>query len=206
MIRTARTGCIQDFVGSAHLFSSAFDEILQHRLLREAGATNLSFSQLKLMQLLGTVETQTVGELAAFLGVSDAAASKAVERLVKKGWVSRATPESDRRTAHVTLTPRARRLLMVYEQKRRDKLSKVFEGASTQELRRMAKLIDRITMGIVNHNAKPEDICLHCGIYFRQKCLVRDLSGRSCPYHRRARTAGQRGQRKARSAIKSALR
>jgi len=199
MVRTARVGRIQEFVGSAHLFSSALTDVLQNRLLHEAGAVGLSFSQLKLLQLLAIAETQTVGELAAFLGVSNAAASKTVEKLVQQGWVSRATAESDRRTANVTLTPRARRLLATYEQKRREKLNKVFEKTSAQELRKLARLMDRVTVGIVNHNAKPEDICLHCGIYFRDKCLVRDLGELNCLYRRRAKvTAGQAGEWKSR--------
>jgi DNA-binding MarR family transcriptional regulator len=204
MAGTARIGRIQDFVGSAHLFSSAISEILQNRLLREAGAKNLSFSQLKLLQLLAIAETQTVGELAAFLGVSNAAASKTVEKLVQKGWVLRATPENDRRTANVALTSRARRLLATYEQKRWDKLNKVFEKASAQDLRKMARLMDQITVGIVDHSAKPEEICLHCGIYFRDKCLVRDLGGRSCLYQRRAKVTAGPGHRNGSRAMRSA--
>jgi len=206
MARSGRTGTIQQFVGSAHLFSSALTEILQNRLLREAGATNLSFSQLKLMQLLAIAETQTIGELAAFLGVSNAAASKTVEKLVQRGWVSRTTAASDRRAAHVALTHRARHLLAVYERKRQQKLAKVFDKAPPGELRRMATLMDRITVGIVNHSAKPEDICLHCGIYFRDRCLVRDLGGNSCLYRRRANVTSQRGKRlNHKRAIKAAL-
>jgi DNA-binding MarR family transcriptional regulator len=192
MVRAARTGYIQDFVGSAHLFSSALTDVLQGHLLREAGASDLSFSQLKLLQLLAIAKIQTVGELAAFLGVSNAAASKTVERLVKKRWVARATPADDRRTANVTLTTRARRVLAIYEEKRREELRKVFEKAPTQELRRLAKLLDQVTIGIVNHTAKPENVCLHCGVYFRNKCLVRDLSGRSCLYQRRAQVKTER--------------
>lgn len=193
MARSGRTGSIQQFLGSAHLFSSALTEILQNRLLREAGATNLSFSQLKLLQLLAIAETQTIGELAAFLGVSNAAASKTVERLVQQGWVSRATAEDDRRAAHVALTRRARHLLEVYKRKREEKLARVFDKASLRELRKLATLMDQITVDIVNHSAKPEDICLHCGIYFREKCLVRDLGGRSCLYRRRTEVTSQRG-------------
>ena len=194
MARSGRAGPIKQFMGSANLFSSALTEILQNRLLREAGASNLSFSQLKLLQLLAVAKTQTIGELAAFLGVSNAAASKTVEKLVQRGWVSRATAESDRRSAHVALTRRARHLLAVYERKRQEKLARVFDKASVRELRKLATFMDRITVGIVNHSAKPEDICLHCGIYFREKCLVRDLGGRSCLYRRRAEVASQRGQ------------
>ena len=191
MPRIARADFIQDFVGSAHLFSSALTDVLQDRLLRESGATRLSFSQLKLLQLLSVAKTQTIGELAAFLGVSNAAASKAAEKLVQRGWLSRTTGTQDRRSAHVALTAQARRLLADYERRRREKLSRVLRNPP-QQLRNVARLLDRITVEIVNHSAKPEDVCLHCGIYFRGKCLVRDLGGSGCLYQRRAHKQEQR--------------
>ncbi|MGC2112553.1 MAG: MarR family transcriptional regulator [Candidatus Korobacteraceae bacterium] len=148
----------------------------------------LSFSQLKLLQLLSVAQTQTIGELAAFLGVSSAATSKMVEKLVQQGFLSRAVGQSDRRAAHVSLTPHSRRLLAEYEKERREELAKIFRGCSAAELRKVAKLLDHVTGAIVNHSAKPEEICLHCGIYFRGRCLVRDLGGRNCLYQERART------------------
>jgi DNA-binding MarR family transcriptional regulator len=186
MTRAESANPIYEFVGSAHLFSSALTEVLQVGLLRQVSGTQLSISQLKLLQLLSVAETQTIGDLAAFLGVSGAAASKMVEKLVQRGWLSRVEGTKDRRAAHVSLTSKARRLLADYDQKRREKLAKVFRGYPAADLRRVARLMDRITAAIVDHSAKPEEICLHCGIYFRGKCLVRDLGGRSCLYQQRA--------------------
>lgn len=181
---------VRDFVGSAHLFSSALTDVLQAGLLREVAGSQLSFSQLKLLQLLAVAKTQTVGELAAFLGVSSAAASKMVDKLAQARWLSRAVGAADRRSAHVSLTPRARRLLAEYDEKRRRKLAQVFRGYSATELRKIARILDQVTTAIVNHNNKPDQICLHCGIYFRGKCLVRDLGGRNCLYQQRANLRG----------------
>jgi len=182
----AKADPVRDFVGSAHLFSSALTDVLQAGLLREVAASQLSFSQLKLLQLLRVANTQTIGELAAFLGVSHAAASKMVDKLVQARWLSRATGAADRRAAHVSLTARSERLLAAYDAKRRQKLAKVFRGCSAKELRKVAKLLDQVTAAIVNHSNRPDQICLHCGIYFRGKCLVRDLGGRNCLYQQRA--------------------
>ena len=183
----AKADPVWDFAGSANLFSSALTDVLQAELLREVAGSQLSFSQLKLLQLLSLVDTRTISELAAFLGVSHAAASKMVDKLVQAGWLSRATRATDRRTAQVSLTTRSRRLVTAYEEKRRQKLAKVFRGHAARELRRVAKLLDQITATIVNHNNRPDQICLHCGIYFRDKCLVRDLGGRNCLYQKRTR-------------------
>jgi len=186
VLKSNRANPVREFVGSAHLFSSALTEVLQAGLLRQVAGSRLSFSQLKLLQLLSVANTQTIGELAAFLGVSSAAASKMVDKLVQQGFLLRATGERDRRSADVSLTVRSRRLLADYDERRALKLAKVFRGCSRAELRKLAKLLDRVTAAIVNHSAKPEEICLHCGIYFRGRCLVRDLGGRSCLYQQRA--------------------
>ncbi len=104
MTRAESANPIYEFVGSAHLFSSALTEVLQAGLLRQVGGAQLSISQLKLLQLLSVAETQTIGDLAAFLGVSSAAASKMVDKLVQRGWLSRVVGATDRRSAHVSLT------------------------------------------------------------------------------------------------------
>jgi len=182
---------IQSFVGSAHLFSSALTDVLQARLLQESGGKELSVANLKLLQLLAVARTQTVGELAAFLGVSNAAASKMVERLVQRGWLTRSAGITDRRSANVALTAQAERLLVEYERRRRKKLARVFGSASPDQLRVLTRLMDNITVQIINHSSQAEDVCLHCGIYFRDKCLVRDLGGKDCLYRQRAEAKRQ---------------
>ena len=197
MLKSDRSNAVPEFVGSAHLFSSALTEVLQAGLLRRVAGSQLSFSHLKLLQLLSVAKTQTISELAAFLGVSNAAASKMVDKLVQRGFLSRAVRRNDRRSAYVSLTSRSQRLLAEYERRRQEKLARVFRGHSASDLRKLARLLDEVTAAIVNHTAKPEQICLHCGIYFRGKCLVRDLGGHSCLYQRRAqmRSATERGHR-----------
>jgi hypothetical protein len=49
-------------------------------------------------------------------------------------------------------------------------------------LEHTSELLDRLSAGLIDHNAKPEETCLLCGIYFREKCLVRELVGRRCFY------------------------
>ena len=62
---------------------------------------------------------------------------------MQQGFLSRAVGRSDRRAAHVSLTPRSRRLLADYDQKRREKLAKVFRGCSGQRPAKLAKLMDQ---------------------------------------------------------------
>ena len=60
--------------------------------------------QLEILRYLSGRERWSVGEIATMLGVSSAAATKAVARLERKGLVRRAENMMDRRCVDVTLT------------------------------------------------------------------------------------------------------
>jgi len=180
--RTARL--LQDFLGSAHIFASAMQQVLETKLLREVAGSRLSSTQLKLLKLIAAKGRQTVGGVAAFLGVSQPAASQAVDRLVRGKWLRRAAGEADRRSIRLSLTPAGRRLLADYDSARMRKLLKVIDGLSPARLRATAALLDCVAARIVNHTANPEEVCLQCGIYFRERCLLRESTGRQCFYQR----------------------
>ena len=79
---SARTAeIINDFLGSTHVFASSVNDVIEERLLREVGPPQLTFSQFKLLKLVALTDAQTIGDVAAFLRVSNAAASKAVDKL-----------------------------------------------------------------------------------------------------------------------------
>ena len=195
---SARTAeLINDFLGSTQVFASSVNNVIEKRLLREVGPRQLTSSQFKLLKLVALTDAQTIGDVAAFLGVSNAAASKAVDKLVRQGLLVRKEAQRDRRAIQLSLTPASRRVLAAYDAAKDRKLAGVFRQFSPQDLRRTADLLDRISAGIVNHTAQAEELCLQCGIYYRKKCLVRQLVRRNCIDHRqRSRNnapAGPRG-------------
>jgi len=173
-----------DFLGSAHIFSSAVEEILEKQLLEETAGQHLTLSQFKLLRMVQLTEAHTISEVALFLGVSNAAASKAVDKLVRRKLLRRTEGQPDRREIRLSLTESSRRLLAAYEEKRDDKLAQVFGGFPKDELRRTARLLDRLSAELVDHHHQPDEVCLQCGIYFRDKCLVRQLTQRNCFYER----------------------
>ena len=176
---------INDFLGSTHVFASSVNDVIEERLLREVGPPQLTFSQFKLLKLVAHTDAQTIGDVAAFLRVSNAAASKAVDKLVRQGLLLRKEAQSDRRAIQLSLTASSRHLLAAYNAAKDRKLASVFRSFSAQDLQQTADLLDRLTAGIVNHTAREDEICLQCGIYYRKKCLVRQLVRRNCIYHRR---------------------
>ncbi len=175
---------IDDFLGSAHVFASAVDNVIEAGVLRDVAGDQLTVSQLRLLKLVAITDAQTIGDVALFLGVSNAAASKAVDKLVRRRLLRRAEGEQDRRVIHLSLTPTSRRVLEAYDTAKQHRLQHIFHQFANDDLRRASELLDRLSAGIVEHNEQDET-CLQCGIYFRERCLVRQIVKRNCFYKRR---------------------
>jgi len=194
MTENDTTDWINDFLGSAHVFASTVADVIEEELLREAGGDQITVSQLKLLKLVSLTEAQTIGDVAAFLGVSNAAASKAVDKLVRMMLLRRSEGEADRRAIHLSLTQLSRRLLDAYDEARRRKLQQVFGQLDPEELRQAALLLDRLSARIVEHSARAEQMCLQCGLYFREKCVLRNLLSRRCLYQHHKEHLENRGK------------
>lgn len=75
---------IDDFLGSAQVFALAFQGVFEEALLEEIAAVKISLTQMRVLKLLAQSAAETVSDIAAFLGVSNAAASKTIDRLVRR--------------------------------------------------------------------------------------------------------------------------
>jgi DNA-binding MarR family transcriptional regulator len=179
---------INDLLGDAHVFVAAVSGVMENALLSRLAGRHLTLSQLKILKLIDLTEADHVGDVAAFLGVSDAAASKAVDRLVRQKYLRRSVAESDRRSSDLSLAPAGRKLLRQYEAARDKKLAAAFGDLNGKEVRRTSEFLERLTKGIVNGSANPEEICLQCGIYLKKRCLVRDAVRADCHYQRRRKS------------------
>jgi DNA-binding MarR family transcriptional regulator len=176
---------ISDLLGSVQVFSSAMRDVLEDKLLRETARGRLTFSRLKLLKLVAFTDSHTIGDVAAFLGVSNTAASKAVDKLVRRRLLRRTEGHADRRASELSLTGEGRRLLSAYEAARDQKLTEIFSVCGPEQLCGTVATLDRLSANLVDHTAKPQELCFHCGIYFREKCQLRELVRRACFYQRR---------------------
>ncbi|HYK88296.1 MAG TPA: MarR family transcriptional regulator [Acidobacteriota bacterium] len=176
---------IATFLGSANIFMFAVNDVFEERLLKQAISGQLTVSQAKLLKLVSLSDAQTVGDVAAFLGISNAAASKAVDKLVRRNLMRRREGETDRRSIHLSLSDLGRNLLDTYDAVRQRKLEEIFGQVPPDELRKAAEFLNRLSTLIVDHSAKAEEICLQCGMYFPERCLLQELEGRDCYYSKR---------------------
>jgi DNA-binding MarR family transcriptional regulator len=181
---------MNEFLGSSQIFALAIGQVIEAELWREAADNKLAVSQLKVLKLINLPGGHTISEVAAFLGVSKAAASKAVDKLVRRTLLHRSEGEKDRRVIFLSLTEAGRCLLETYNHATRKRLAEVFGQFSREELKQVVSLLDRLSTQIVNHSARPEELCVQCGIHHRQTCLLRQRLGRMCLYLRQRERSG----------------
>lgn len=173
-----------DLLGSAHVFASALTNVLERKLVGQLSAGLLTPTQVKVLQLIARTETHCVGDVAVFLDVSDAAASKTVDKLVRGGWVRRIEAKPDRRATELFLTNSGKKLLRTYDAARLRSISSICSDMRNAEILDFAKRLDVLSARIVKHVVRSEDICLQCGIHLRERCVIREESGDVCAYRR----------------------
>ena len=184
---------INDLLASATIFTSTSADLLATGLLGIAG-DRLTFAQLKLLRLVQRQGTLSIGDVAGFLGVSNAAASKAVDRLVRSGVLSRAEGRGDRRTTEVTVTAEGHALLEEFEARTSGLLLKRLAGTDLRQLRDLSGSLDRLSMSLSAGGDEEARVCFRCGLYFREDCLLRTMTDRQCYLHLGAGRVGASGQ------------
>ena len=87
-----------EFLSSARVLAWSVREVIERTVLREVSGDKLTFSQLKLLYLVAHTDVLSIGDAAAFLGVTCGAVSRAVDKLVRRRLLRRVAPQEDRRT------------------------------------------------------------------------------------------------------------
>ncbi len=175
-----------EFLSSARVFAWSVREVIEKAVLQEVVGDKLTFAELKVLYLVEhTDERTTIGDVAAFMGVSNSSASQAVDRLVRRRLLRRFESQGDRRSSQLSLTEASQKLLAAYEAAREARAAEAFQQFSEEELRRAAELLDRLAGAIVNPLADPEHLCMQCEIYYRDKCRFGEIGRRNCFYQRR---------------------
>ena len=179
MAMEEQLGLIQRVMGAAQVFCSTVEDLLE-RTLEEASEEPLAMSQVKLLMLIGQPGRRyKVSDVAAFLGVTNAAASRAIDRLVQRGLIDRTLAVDDRRAVDLALTPSSRALLERFAAARGAELLRLLGDYPEARLRRAAELFDDLSVRLLDPEAHGER-CLRCGIHFRESCVLRDVLGREC--------------------------
>ena len=171
---------IQHVMGASHVFCSTVNELLE-AALEESSEGQLGMAQVKLLLLISRPEhCFKVTDIADFLGVTNAAASRAIDRLVQRGLVERTISREDRRAVDLALTPVAEELLARFTRVRNEELLARLGEVPDDRLSRVAALLDELSLLLLDIDTASESRCLRCGLHFRSGCVLRDVLGRAC--------------------------
>lgn len=173
---------INDLLASAAIFSTTSSDLLAG-VLEEVAGDRLTFAQLKLLRLVERQGRLNIGDVAAFLGISNAAASKAVDRLVRVGLLGRAEAPDDRRATQVSVTDDGRALLDAFESRSSAALLRLLSGAGSRQLRDLTTSLDRLSVSLAAERREQSSLCFRCGLYFRDECLLRTSTDERCYLH-----------------------
>ena len=171
---------IRQVMGASHLFCTTVNELLE-RTLEEATDEPLVLSQVKLLLLIARPGQRfKVTDVADFMGVTNAAASRAIDRLVQRGLIERSVSAEDRRAVDLSLTPASRQVLDRFREVRNRELERVLGDYPEEKLETVAELLDELSVRLAELETGEEERCLRCGIHFRKGCVMRDVLDREC--------------------------
>lgn len=171
---------IQRLMGASQIYGSTLNALLQ-RLLEEASGMHLALSQLKLLVLVSPAELRLkVTDVADFLDVSNAAASRAIDRLVQRGLVHRAIAPDNRRAVDLSLTDEGRKLLHHFQELRDNEMLRLLGDYPADKLREMTGTMDQVSVLMLDLHDAAEKQCLRCEVHFRRGCVLREVLGMAC--------------------------
>lgn len=166
---------VDDAERSADLFVAVLEKALTNRLLNEEFEGQVTASQLHALRFLALNEQPLMSDLADGLGISYPAATKTVERLVKKGLARREDDPTDRRVVRVQLTEKGCELAKKIMTARNAGFHDVLRQMAAEDRRALLRGMDAFVSTIVDSMDADEivaSICLHCGNEHSEDCIV----------------------------------
>lgn len=113
--------------------------------MRGVAEENLSVPQFRVLALLGRHTGASLSSVAKHLGVADATASTMVDRLVRRGLVSREVHPQERRRVVLDLTQEGRSLLSRARAQARTFLATALAAWSGPELQQLEESLERLS-------------------------------------------------------------
>jgi DNA-binding MarR family transcriptional regulator len=169
---------VEELLGSAQVFSAAVNGLLEAQV--ERAGLDLALSQVRMLSLIERLPTCGIGDVADYMGVSSAAVSRAVDRLVRRGLVDRMTAGEDRRAVDLVITEQGRAMVRRFQEAVRGSLGELSETLEPDRIRLAIGLLDQLSLVMVQRYADVDESCFRCGLHFREKCVLRRVVGRHC--------------------------
>ena len=108
-------------------------EQMEEEIKQKSDLKNLTTRQLTCIELVHEMDNPTLSELAKELRITKPSASVMIERLAENGYVAKIKSDSDRRSAHMHLTPKGERAAKLHMEVHHNFADKLVEGLTESE-------------------------------------------------------------------------
>lgn len=151
------------FEKTAKLFCQSLVYQVIKPTLQELSKSELTEVQLSCIRYVHTHSEPSVGAIAAGLSISNAAAAKLTDRLVKKHLLSREEDLRDRRVLKIKLTPDGARLLEEIDRIESQQFQTILSRMSSGEMEALQQGLNGFLRAALVDASQIDQICLHCG-------------------------------------------
>lgn len=161
------------------ILAQVLHEICQRNSRQEACSLPLSRNQLYILRMLASAGEQQIGEIARTLDISNAAASKNIDRLQEWGFVERRFHPQDRRSHEVSLLDAGRQVAAAYDLVLDKKQRALMGNFTVQEKTILLDLVRRIIRYTLADERNTDQICRQCGGRCGEDCVIGSIRGDS---------------------------
>lgn len=129
------------------LFVEVFNDILliEQKTLRTGILSDLSVTEIHTIEAIGYKTSRTMSEVASDLNITVGTLTTAVNKLIKKEYVSRKRIESDRRVVLIELTKKGRLAHRLHERFHRQMVNETLNSMTEEEAMALGKALFNMT-------------------------------------------------------------
>lgn len=153
------------------LFSDIVVKTMTLQLLRELDELEVTLSQLQALTLVAERRKCSVGGIAEGLGVTHPAAVKLVDKLARKGLVTRGIAAADHRQAEIGVTEEGRRLVNAVRQERTQRLARVLDQMSAEERQALIHGLQAFVTAALKDDGALDQLCVSCQALLPTDCV-----------------------------------
>ena len=147
-------------------------EVCQRNTRNQVSEQPLSRNQYYILKILPVSGEFLMNELARFLDISPAAASKNIDRMEQMGLVRRRPRTGDRRSLEVVLLDPGRAIVDEFDRITMKKQASMLSQFSPAEKEELLGYLQRIVRYTLAEESNTDLICLQCGGRCGDECIV----------------------------------
>ncbi len=161
---------IQDVEHTINLFTAVMSRVFNEKLLKEKFSQEVSAAQVEALRFINLHDRPEIGQIAWGLKISYPAATRIVDRLVRKGLARRENDSADRRLKRVALLAKGRGFINEINQARTAWLSSVINRMEEESRTALLQGMKSFIEVVLREELMQDELCLECGKAHHENC------------------------------------